>query len=120
MSDEATSNGKGGGAGVGDDDGGRVRKLPTLSRSERLALADVLVHWASATGAMRDVVDEWAKCIDDLRRLGEALDELELDRRIAQGLLIVRQMRTTEEMSETTRKYLRNVLGIAATVEFDE
>ena len=121
MSDETADGKRNGTAGDRNDDGaGIVRKLPALSRGERLALADVLVHWTTAVGSMRDVVAEWGQRVGDLRRFGEALDELELDRRIAQGLMIVRQMAATEQLSKTTRIYLRNILGAAANVEFPE
>jgi hypothetical protein len=104
----------------GNHDVGGVRALPALSRGERLALADVIVHWATAVEGLRAVADAWAESIQHLRRAGASVTELELDRKIAEGLNTIRQMQATEKMSKETRQYLRNVLGAAANVEFDK
>ena len=97
---------------------GGVRALPALSRSERLALADVLVHWATAVEGMRAVADGWTESVKHLRRAGGALNELDLDRKLVEALNTIRQMEATEKLSRDTRQYWRNVIGIAAAVEF--
>ncbi len=99
----------------GDGDGRSRRSL-----AERREFANVVIRWRENINAMRSVVDAFDESFESLRGVGESLDVLARNRKVAAILKTIEAFAEAERRSLEARGYLQDLAEFLMAMEKDQ
>ena len=91
----------------GDEGSGGGRGI---SKADRQAFADVVLHWNATVAALRLLVDSWDVSISAMCESRDAGQRNDRDRQVVAALKTIQHLEKADALSAETKVHIRNLV----------